>query len=252
MRRLLALLLLACSSSASPRSTTSEQALSSKTILDLQDVSANPAGYEWFDFRPNVKKLILAGAAETEHVAILWYTVPDGRVGLHRHAQTEAVYVIDGSQTDAKGTYATGTIYFNPPGSGHALEDSSGLFLLAYAAPPDFKDTASIVDYTPLRLDTTDPALLSDAAPPPAGSGVRTLDIALDSSGGMSGRLIELSSPEDRYEYVGNYLLVLEGTCQLSESALGKQSLVVARSVKPEPFAIAAAGGPCRLLGVSF
>lgn len=252
MRLLVTLLLLACSSSVPSRDTTSRQALSSRIILDLGELAANPARHEWFDFRPNVKKLILAGAAETEHVAILWYTVPDGRVGLHRHAQTEAVYVIDGSQTDGKGTYGQGMIYFNPPGSGHELSESSGLFLLAYAAPPDFKDTANLAEYTPLRLDTTDPALLSAAAPPPSGSGVRTLDLALDGAGGMSARLIELTAPEDRYEYLGNYLVVLDGSCQLPEGSLGKQSLIVARSVTPESFEIASSGAPCRLLGISF
>lgn len=252
MRLLLALLLLACSSQTPPRDTTGEQALSSRVLLDLAELQAAPARQEWFDFRPNVKKLILAGDAETEHVAILWYTVPDGRVGLHRHAKTESVYVIDGSQTDHKGTYGKGTLYFNPPGSGHELRDSSGLFLLAYAAPPDFADTAALADYTPLRLDTTDPELLSAAAPPAAASGVRTLELGLDPTGGMSGRVIELSRPGDRYEYVGNYLLVLDGTCQLPEGALGKQALVVARSLEPEPFHIISSGGPCRLLGVSF
>ena len=228
---------LACSSSTpSPRDTTSvqapgpESALSSKTVLDLGDVTANPTHYEWFDFRPNVKKLILAGAPETQHVAILWYTVPDGRVPLHRHAQTEAVYVIDGAQTDGKGTYAQGTVYFNPPGSGHEITASSGFFLLAYAAAPDFKNTSELAEYTPVRI----------------------ADIALDAAGGMSGRLIELTLPEDRYEYVGNYLLVLDGSCQLADATLGKQSLVVTKGVTPESFQLAAAGGPCRALAVSF
>jgi quercetin dioxygenase-like cupin family protein len=262
MRYLSALLLasgLACSSSApSPRDTTSvqapdpESALSSKTVLDLVDVTVNPTRYEWFDFRPNVKKLILAGAPETQHVAILWYTVPDGRVPLHRHAKTEAVYVIDGAQTDAKGTYSKGTVYFNPPGSGHEIQDSSGFFLLAYAAAPDFKNTSELAGYTPVRIDTSDSTSMRGSSSPPAGSGVRTLDIALDGSGGMSGRLIELTLPEDRYEYVGNYLLVLDGSCRLAETTVRKQSLVVARSVIPESFPLAAAGGPCRVLGVSF
>jgi len=83
--------------------------------LDLADVKTNPGAYEWFDFRPNVLKLILAGAAETEHIAILWYTLTDGAVGLHYHSMTESVYVIDGTQTDGKGSYPTGSVYFNPP-----------------------------------------------------------------------------------------------------------------------------------------
>ena len=96
--------------------------LTTETVLDLDDVTTNPGGpYDWFDFKPNVKKLILAGAPETQHVAILWYTITEGAVGLHYHAKTESVFVIDGTQTDAKGVYPTGTVYFNPPGSGHEI-----------------------------------------------------------------------------------------------------------------------------------
>src|SRR4029077_2717917 len=102
--------------------------MTAHTILDLKEVTTNPSGHPWFDFRPNLKKLILSGAPETQHVALLWYTVTDGSVGLHLHSKTESVYVIDGTQTDAKGVYPTGTVYFNPPGSGHAITHSSGFF----------------------------------------------------------------------------------------------------------------------------
>jgi hypothetical protein len=253
MQRFLPVLLLACglgcTPASPPRDTTSAPAPSTKTVLDLTDVTANPTHYEWFDFKPNVKKLILAGAPETEHVAILWYTVPDGHVGLHRHAKTESVYVIDGSQTDGKGAYPKGTIYFNPPGSGHEITKSSGFFLLAYAAPPDFAHTDAIGEYTPVRIDTADPKLMSA---PESGSGARTRDIPLESAGGMSGRFIELTSPADHYEYLGNYLLVLGGSCRVSGSPLGEQALVVAKGVKPEPFEVAAAASECLALGVSF
>jgi hypothetical protein len=222
-------------------------------VLELADLTANPSHYEWFDFRPNVKKLILAGAPETEHVAILWYTVPDGHVGLHRHSKTESVYVIDGSQTDGKGAYPKGTVYFNPPGSGHEITNSSGFFLLAYAAPPDFAHTDDIAEYTPVRIDTADPQLMSAPETGTTGTGTHTVDIPLDSAGGMSGRFIEITSPEGRYEYLGNYLLVLGGSCQVSGVPLGKQALVVAKSVKPESFQVAApASSSCLALGVSF
>src|SRR5262245_637894 len=65
----------------SEEDSTDVQGLRAKTVLDLGDVTDDPGGYGWFDFRPNVQKLILSGAAETEHIAILWYTVPDGSVG---------------------------------------------------------------------------------------------------------------------------------------------------------------------------
>ena len=111
---------------------TDAQGLSTETVLDLNDVKTNPAPYDWFDFKPNVKKLILAGAPETQHVAILWYTITEGAVALHYHAKTESVFVIDGTQTDAKGVYPTGTVYFNPPGSGHEIMPKQFPFLAIF------------------------------------------------------------------------------------------------------------------------
>jgi hypothetical protein len=225
---------------------------STKQVLDLAHVKEAPEEYDWFDFRPNVEKLILAGAAETEHIAILWYTVEDGAVGLHRHSKTESVYVIDGTQTDGKGMYPTGTVYFNPPGSGHEISDSSGFFLLAYAAPPDFMATDQIEEYTPVRIDTEDEAL-TDAYPfEQAGADVQTFDVPLDEAGGMSAVLIETSSRDD-YTFEGNYVLVLEGSCVVDGATYGEDMLVVTESVTPTAFVVAASGDEtCLALGVSF
>jgi hypothetical protein len=225
---------------------------SSKTILDLADVKSNPDDYEWFDFRPNVKKLILAGAAETEHVAILWYTVSDGGVALHYHSKTESVYVIDGTQTDAKGSYPTGTVYFNPPGSGHQITNSSGFFLLAYAAPPDFMSTDLIGEYTPVRIDT-DASDLTSAYPfEEKPSGVQTFAPKLDDMGGMSATFIELASTKS-YKFEGNYLAVLEGSCEIDGQKHGADMLVVAETVQPETFKVKAPkGSSCLAMVVSF
>jgi hypothetical protein len=224
----------------------------SVTALDLTDVKTNPDDYDWFDFRPNVLKLILAGAAETEHVAILWYTVTDGAVGLHYHSKTESVYVIDGTQTDGKGMYPTGTVYFNPPGSGHALSDSSGFFLLAYASPPDFTKTDEIEEYTPIRIDTEAADLKSAYEFEEAAEGVLTYAVPLDDEGGMSAAFIETTSPDD-YEYEGNYLLVIEGSCDIDGVTYEEDMLVVAKTVTPQAFAIAASDSdPCLAMGISF
>lgn len=242
-----------CAGCSSKDDSTAVQAPSSKTVLDLSAVKTTPAAYDWFDFRPNVKKLILSGAAETEHVAILWYTVADGSVGLHYHSKTESVFVIDGTQTDAKGVYPTGTVYFNPPGSGHAIAQSSGFFVLAYASPPDFAKTDAIGEYTPVRIDTTDPGFM-DAHPfERKRAGVQTFDARLDAAGGLSAQFIELSASANDYEYSGNYLLVLDGRCDLDGQTFGKETLVVTRAVAPEPFKVGAApGAVCRAMGVSF
>jgi hypothetical protein len=241
----------ACSCNSDSDST-HVRALSPTTVLDLNDVKQNPAAYEWFDFRPNVQKLILSGAAETEHVALLWYTVTDGSVGLHLHSKTESVYVIEGTQTDAKGVYPTGTVYFNPPGSGHALMNSSGFFILAYASPPDFANTSLIEEYTPVRIDTAAPDLMSAHAFEDKEPGVRTFGVPLVSEGGMSGQFIELGAGGE-HGYVGNYLLVLRGQCDIDGVALGVQTLVVAQTVEPRPFQIgASAGSTCLAMGLSF
>jgi len=223
------------------------------TTLDLSDVKTNPDNYEWFDFRPNViKKLILAGDAASKHIAILWYTVTDGGVALHYHAKTESVYVIDGTQTDAKGTYPTGTVYFNPPGSGHEVTDSTGFFLLAYAAPPDFMNTDAIEEYTPVRIETDDPELTTDYAFESQGAGISTFAPALESEGGLSAELIEITS-SDVYEYTGNYVVVLKGSCDIDGKAFDEHKLVVTKDVVPQAFALSAPkDGSCLAMGVSF
>jgi ChrR-like protein with cupin domain len=225
----------------------------STTVLDLDDVKANPEAYEWFDFRPNVKKLILAGAEDTEHVAILWYTIADGSVGLHYHSQTESVFVIDGTQTDAKGTYPTGTIYFNPPGSGHQISRSTGFFILAYASPPDFASTDQIGEYTPVRIDTTATDFMSAQPFESAGTGVRTFAPPLDGMGGLSARFIELAEAGGVFTYQGNYLLVLDGSCGIDGAASPTNTLVVSKAITPRAFEITLSeSGPCLLLGLSF
>lgn len=220
--------------------------------LDLADVKTNPDAYDWFDFRPNVQKLILAGTAETEHIAILWYTVSDGAVGLHYHSMTESVYVIEGTQTDGKGSYPTGTVYFNPPGSGHQLSDSSGFFLLAYASPPDFMATDMIGEYEPTRIDTTDEELTQKHAFDEQEGGANVFRVPLEEAGGLKAEMIELSG-EDAYVYSGNYVLVLSGSCEVDGHTYGAEMLSVTKGVASTTFELAATEGEtCLALAVSF
>jgi hypothetical protein len=221
-----------------------------KSVLDLTHVKEHPDAYEWFDFRPNVKKLILAGAAETEHIAILWYTVADGGVALHYHSKTESVYVIDGTQTDDKGSYPTGTVYFNPPGSGHAIRDSSGFFLLAYASPPDFMKTDAIEPYTPVRIDTR-ADLVTEHPFAEAQSGVTTFSPALEAIGGMSATFVA-TSVASAYTLQANYLTVIDGACLVDGKKASVGALSVTKGVAPQAFSLAADGGSCLALSVSF
>jgi hypothetical protein len=245
--------LVSAAACSSDNGSTDSPVLSSETtVLDLDDVKTNPTDYDWFDFKPNVKKLILSGAAETEHVAILWYTTEAGGVGLHYHSKTESVYVIDGTQTDAKGVYPTDTVYFNPPGSGHEIKDSTGFFLLAYAAPPDFASTDLIEEYTPVRIETADPDLASLYPFEQKKTGVRVFTVPLDDAGGMSAELVEVTS-SGSYAYSGNYLLVLKGSCDIDGMTFGKDMLVVPKTVDPQPYKVSASkNSSCLAMGVSF
>lgn len=226
--------------------------LSRSTIVDLSDLTTHPENYDFFTFRPNVEKLILSGAPDTQHISILWYTIPNGSVGLHYHAMTESVYAIAGTQSDAKGVYPTGSLYFNPPGSGHAISDSSGFFILAYAAPPDFANTNLIQDYTPVQINTMDPDLETRYPFEAVQGGVSVYTLPLDPSGGMSSQFIK-STSLDSYEYTGNYLLVLRGSCMIDGTVFNPNMLVVATTIETQAYNISATEGQdCLALGLAF
>ena len=226
--------------------------LSNSTIVDLKKLTTHPENYDFFTFRPNLEKLILSGAAGTEHISILWYTVPDGRVGRHYHSMTESVYAIDGTQTDTQGVYPTGSVYFNPPGSGHEITESTGFFILAYASPPDFAHTDLIEPYTPVQINTADPNFEAMYPFKDVQSGVRVYDVPLDPTGGMTAQFIQ-SVSLGHYRYTGNYLLVLKGSCNIDGTIFNKDMLVVATTIETQSYNVsAAAGHACLVLGLSF
>lgn len=227
-------------------------ALSNSTIIDLKSLTANPKKYNFFTFRPNLEKLILSGEANTQHISILWYTIPNGSVGLHYHSMTESVYTISGSQTDAKGVYPTGSLYFNPPESGHKISNSTGFFILAYASPPDFKNIDKIKPYTPIQINTLDPDLEKTYGFTNPKSGVKVYNIPLDPKGGMSSQIIKSTSLTS-YGYSGNYLLVLKGSCNIDGRIFKKDMLIVAKTIKTESYKLSATKDQsCLALGLSF
>lgn len=59
--------------------------LSHSTVIDLSDLTAHPERYNFFNFRPGLRKLVLSGREDSTHSSILWYTGTDGAVGLHYH-----------------------------------------------------------------------------------------------------------------------------------------------------------------------
>jgi hypothetical protein len=222
--------------------------LADAVVIELAALRSDTARFQWFDFKPGVRKLILSGTPTTRHVSVLWYGYEGkaGKVPLHYHAQTESIFVIDGAQSDAKGQYGKGSFYFNPPGSGHDVFDSSGLFLLSYAAPPDFTRTADIVpyenavigpDYSKLPLASCEDGSLCYAPP-------------LVASGGMRSRF---TRPQGRpLTLTANVVLVLQGACEISGQTVVADTLVVTKSEEPSPYHVKTAGDDCLLFEMAF
>jgi hypothetical protein len=64
---------------------------------------------------------------------------------------------------------------------------------------------------------------------------------------------MEFTAPAEEYRYVGNYVFVLEGTCELEGVTFGQGALVVTKDVVPESFLVTASeGSTCLMMGISF
>ncbi|MDF1691268.1 MAG: cupin domain-containing protein [Zhongshania sp.] len=228
----------------------SQSAITQSTVIDLSDLRANTASYEWFDFKHGLKKLILSGTPDSQHVSILWYWYEDkmGTVPLHYHAKTESIYVIDGSQTDDKGDYPKGSFYFNPPSSGHDIRNSRGLFLLSYAAPPDFKHTDAIQEYNNTIIDA-DYSKLPFAT---CGKLSNCYKVPLNKDGGMSSIFASLSGDE-QWHTQANALLLLSGSCSVDNQSVASDTLIVAKATAPIPYIVSAAkDASCIAFSLSF
>ena len=62
-------------------------------------------------------------------VALLRYA-PGAGVPKHLHLGLETILVLEGSQSDERGTYGTGALVFNPAGSVHSVWSNGGCVVL--------------------------------------------------------------------------------------------------------------------------
>jgi anti-sigma factor ChrR (cupin superfamily) len=68
-------------------------------------------------------------------VAVLRYQ-PGAMVPRHRHAGLETVLVLDGAQSDEKGTYGMGSLVINPAGTIHSVWSERGCVVLIHWERP--------------------------------------------------------------------------------------------------------------------
>lgn len=83
----------------------------------------------WKPLRSGVDIHRLAGVEGGPSVALLRYA-PGARVPAHRHAGFEVIYVLDGAQSDERGTYEAGTVVVNPRGGEHSVWSDNGCVVL--------------------------------------------------------------------------------------------------------------------------
>lgn len=62
-------------------------------------------------------------------VALLKYA-PGAQVPRHLHTGLETILVLDGSQSDERGTYTTGDLVLNPEGTTHSVWSEDGCVIL--------------------------------------------------------------------------------------------------------------------------
>lgn len=101
-----------------------------ETSLLLQNLAAAPRDRVWQFFRDGVEvSWLYQNGAYGPAAAFLRYQ-PGARVPFHWHSGYEHVLVLDGSQSDASGNHAAGSLTINPPGSAHEVVSEEGCIVL--------------------------------------------------------------------------------------------------------------------------
>lgn len=93
-------------------------------------------GWSQLCFAPFREGIAISSLLEgSPAIAVLRYD-PGARVPLHEHVGSEMILVLDGAQTDEKGTYCKGDMVINPVGSRHSVWSDDGCVVLLYWAEP--------------------------------------------------------------------------------------------------------------------
>ncbi|MBI1170485.1 cupin domain-containing protein [bacterium] len=83
------------------------------------------AAYEPFRDGVEISPIVTGEPA----VALLRYA-PGAGVPRHRHRGLETILVLEGTQSDERGTYGPGALVFNPEGSVHSVWSDTGCVVL--------------------------------------------------------------------------------------------------------------------------
>jgi anti-sigma factor ChrR (cupin superfamily) len=90
----------------------------------------------WQPFRDGVDMAPIVSGEPA--VALLRYA-PGSGVPRHLHLGLETILVLEGEQSDERGTYPAGSLVFNPEGSSHSVWSVPGcVVLIQWAKPVEF------------------------------------------------------------------------------------------------------------------
>jgi len=111
---------------------------SNKVFKDL--FLANPNSVElanvvWAPFRDGVEISVLYSSGGGISSALLRYAA-GARVPVHRHVGYEQIFVLQGEQSDERGSYPAGSVVVNLPGSSHWVSSANGCIVLAVWEKP--------------------------------------------------------------------------------------------------------------------
>jgi anti-sigma factor ChrR (cupin superfamily) len=107
-----------------------------RVFPQLWGPSADYGVLDWEPFREGVDIFPLYGERGHSAAAALLRYREGASVPQHRHSDWEHILVLAGSQADANGEYAAGTLVLNHPESTHSVASRSGCVVLAIWTGP--------------------------------------------------------------------------------------------------------------------
>jgi anti-sigma factor ChrR (cupin superfamily) len=90
---------------------------------------ADIASLPFQDLRDGVEIHVLNEAPDGARAAILRYRA-GAEVPTHRHEGYEYIYVLEGEQSDERGSYGAGSFVINEPGVSHRVRSRNGCVIL--------------------------------------------------------------------------------------------------------------------------
>lgn len=105
-------------------------------LENLANIAAWQDQLAWQPFREGIEIYELYGNRQTGAAAALLRYQPGAHVPTHEHLGFEHIFVLAGSQSDQRGTYAAGTLLISPPQSQHQVTSDEGCIVLAIWEQP--------------------------------------------------------------------------------------------------------------------